>query len=212
MRLTSRAEIGKNVDYSADTPADIEPGAIIRGTVSYHPSVVQDIVEGRLFEGFVIGSKLAGTLMNFLYSLVVGLIMIYIFPKNLESGLHALSHHPWKSLAWGAILMILFPLISLILLMTILGVPFGLALIALNVVAFYTAKVLTVYWGSDVLFKRFHPRAKRVVILCTGLVIYFLLCAIPIFGFILTLASMLFGLGASTLAALLQRKKRFHLR
>ena len=138
--------------------------------------------------------------MNFIYTFVIGVILVKIFPKNLEAALHELKRHPLKSLTYGVIFLILVPLISLLMLMTILGIPFALTLIALNIIGLYTAKVYCIFWASNWIFGRMKMKINRLPSFFLGLVVYFCLTPIPIFGTILTFAFMLLGLGAGVLS------------
>ena len=85
--------------------------------------------------------------MNFIYTMVVGIVLIRMFPKNLENALSSLKEQPLKSFAYGVMVLVLLPLVALVLLMTIIGVPFALALIAANILSFYTAKVYCIFWA-----------------------------------------------------------------
>jgi len=200
MRVTSRATIGGNVDYKSSTPAWIEQGAMIKGEVIRHSYFVHGLVEGTWIQGLLVGSKVLAILMNFIYTFVIGIVLIKFFPKNLEVALHSLQNHPVKSLTYGVMLLILLPLASLILLMTILGVPFALALIALNVIGFYTAKVYTILWTSNWFFGKMKFKHNSLVGFFCGTIIYFMLVAIPVFGFFVAFFSMLLGLGAGLVA------------
>lgn len=200
MRLTSKARIGGNFEYRSNSLAYIDSKAVIEGLIIRHPSLFEDLFKGTFLRGLLLGSKVAVTLMNFLYSLAIGLILIKIFPKRLESALASLKQKPWSSFAVGLLLLVLLPLASLILLMTVLGVPFALTLIALNIIGFYTAKVFTIFWASDAVLSRFTLLKKNKGLSFTiVLVFYFALTAIPFFGFILSFFCMLIGLGAGVL-------------
>jgi hypothetical protein len=200
MRITSKAVIDGNLDYRSSSPAWIEQGAVIRGTITHHPSFVHKLVGGTWIQRVLMGTKVLTILMNFLYTFVIGVILIKLFPKNLEAALSALRSNPFRSLSYGLMLLILLPLASLILLMTILGVPFALALIAINVVSFYTAKVYSIFAISNWGFGKLGMRHSRLPSFFLGTLLYFCLAAIPIFGTIVTWAAMLFGLGAGVLA------------
>ena len=89
--------------------------------------------------------------------------------------------------------------------MTILGIPFAITLIALNIIGLYTAKVYSICFASNWVFGSFLKRNHIPNFLC-GLIVYFILTLIPVLGTLLALASMLFGLGAGVLA---QAKKGF---
>ncbi len=200
MRITSRAVIDGNLDYRSGSPAWIEPGALIKGAVTHHPSFVHELVKGTWIQGLLVGSKVLAILMNFLYTFVIGVILIKMFPKNLEAALAVLKGHPFRSLSYGLMILVLLPLAALILLMTILGVPFALTLIAANVIGFYTAKVYSIFAVSNWLFGKVGFRHNRLPGFFLGTLLYFGLTAIPIFGTIVAFAAMLFGLGAGILA------------
>ncbi len=200
MRITSKASIGGDVDYKSSTPAWIEPGAFVGGHIVRHPSFVHELVEGTWIHKLLVGSKVLATLMNFIYTFVIGIILIKLFPKNLAEAMYSLQEHPLKSLVYGIMLLILLPLTALILLMTILGVPFALTLMAANVVGFYTAKVYPIFWASNWIFGKIGFKHNRLPAFFCGTVIYFCLRAIPIFGTLMALTAMLFGLGAGVLA------------
>lgn len=199
MRITSRSKIRGNVDYRSHVPACIDQGAMIGGQLIHHPSFVHELIKGTWIQKLLVGSKVLALMMNFFYSSVVGIILIKLFPKNVEAALSSLSERPWFALAYGIVLLIALPLVSLILLMTILGIPFAITLIALNIVCLYTAKIYSIFWASNRAFKRF-LKPNRFSTLCLGLLIYFCLTIIPVFGTILSLLTMLFGLGAGILA------------
>ncbi len=200
MRITSRAVIDGDLDYRSSTPAWIEQGAVIKGAITHHPSFVHELVKGTWIQGLLVGSKVLAILMNFLYTFVIGVILIKMFPKNLEAALQALKVHPFKSLSYGLMLLILLPLASLILLMTILGVPFALTLMAANVIGFYTAKVYSIFAASNWLFGKVGLKYNRLPSFFCGTLLYFALAAIPVFGTVVAFAAMLFGLGAGVLA------------
>ncbi len=200
MRITSKAVIGRNLDYRSNSPAWIEPGATIRGIVEYHPSFVHELVKGTWIQSLLVGSKIVAILMNFIYTFVIGVILIKIFPKNLESALYELKKHPLKSLSYGLMLLILLPLAALLMLMTILGIPFALTLIALNIIGFYTAKVYCIFWAFNWIFGKMGMKANRLPSFFLGLIVYFCLTPIPVFGTILAFAFMLLGLGAGVLS------------
>lgn len=201
MHLTSRARVGGILEYASNSAAWIESGAIISGQTIHHPSFVGDLLKGSWLQGLLLGSRVAALLMNFLYTFVVGWILIKLFPQNLQTALYALNNKTLKSISYGVLILFLLPLISLILLMTILGAPFALTLLALNVIGFYTAKVYSIIWTSNWIFKKTRLRQSKLPVFFLGLIIYFIVTAIPWIGPVIALAAMLFGLGAAIIAA-----------
>lgn len=201
LRLTSKALIGGNLFYRSNSIAVLEEGSQVDGEITYSPSIVQGWIEGTWIQKLLSTSKILGSLMNFLYSFVVGWILIQVFPKNLEGALYQIQHKPWRVFSVGVLLLIALPLASLVLLITILGVPFALTLIAANIIGFYTAKIYTILFVAHYLCKKFKISLHKMVKLFTGLVVYFLFTAIPFVGMCIAFVSMLVGVGAGVLAS-----------
>ena len=199
MRIASRAHIAGDVEYQSSTPALIDEGATIEGTLTHHPSFFHELIKGTWIQKLLVGSKVVALLMNFFYSLVIGMILLKFFPKNLDSALKSLAQTPGKALGYGLVLLVVLPLVSLVLLMTILGIPFALTLIAFNIIGLYTAKLYSICFASNWAFRSF-LKPNRIPSLCLGLIVYFCMTAIPFFGVCVALVSMLFGLGAGVLA------------
>ncbi len=207
MRLTSQAHIGGDVDYRSNSDAWIDQGATIVGTTTQHPSFVRNLVKGTWMQKVLVGSKLLTLSMNFLYSLAIAYLLLRLFPRNLQSALLSLREQPWRSLSTGLITLIVLPLCCLLLLMTVLGVPFALTLIALNIVGFYTAKVYFIFWGSDWVSSKIKWRIHRLAAFTLVLIVYLIVSFIPTLGKIVSLAAMVFGLGAAVTA----QTKRYHI-
>jgi hypothetical protein len=200
MRLTSQAHIGGDVDYRSNSDAWIDQGATIVGTTTQHPSFVRNLVKGTWMQKVLVGSKLLTLSMNFLYSLAIAYLLLRLFPRNLQSALLSLREQPWRSLSTGLITLIVLPLCCLLLLMTVLGVPFALTLIALNIVGFYTAKVYFIFWGSDWISSKIKWRIHRLAAFTLVLLVYLVIGFIPTLGKMVSLAAMVFGLGAAVTA------------
>jgi cytoskeletal protein CcmA (bactofilin family) len=199
MRVTSNATIDGLLEYWSDKTALIDSGAVIKQDVIHHTSFLYNLAQHPFLKWFRFGSKLATILMNFLYSFAIGLLSIRYFPSKVKRSLEAMSQRPVQSFVTGIMVLVLLPLTCLLLLMTILGVPFALTLLAINVIGFYTAKVFTVLWVSKRLFHRFRfQRFYRWYFFLT-LGAYFVLASIPYVGMAVAFAAMLFGLGSIVL-------------
>ena len=149
MRLNSRANISGNLEYSSNQEAQIEPGAEVGGKVIYHTSVIGEVLDGKWKKKFIIGSKFTGALMNFLFTFVLGWIFIKFFQKRLKSTQEVLDKKKWRAFWIGVLIALLLPISCLILFITILGFPFGLALLAISVFGFYSAKIFPIIWASN---------------------------------------------------------------
>lgn len=202
IRITSRALIGGNLDVHSGQEPVIDNQAVISGEFTWHRSMVRDFFQGKLLKGFLIGSKFLGLLMNFLFTFAIGVILLKLFPKTITGATHALNKQPWKACGFGLLILVALPLASLLLLMTVLGAPFAIALIAINVLSYYTAKIFSISWAAGKLSHKAGWNLRPASSLALGLLIYYAFTLIPILGFFVALAALLFGLGGVTLGRL----------
>ncbi len=200
VRIGARSHIDGNLTYRSSVPAWIDPNARILGKVTYHPTLVHDLFKGTWLQGVLIGSKFAALFMNFIFTFVIGVIVLKIFPASAHSAVLALKHHAAKAVIYGVVLLVIFPLAALLLMMTILGAPFALTILALNVVTFYTVKLFPVLWVGNWLFPKVGLKAWHLPGFTLGLIAYFFLTMIPYFGQGLSFAALLFGLGAMVIS------------
>ena len=195
MRITSKAQIEGQLEYWSNTKASIDPAAKILGGTVHHPSFFYSITEGKVVKSLRLGTKLLPLLMNFLYTLALGIILIRYFPKGIEQGLKAIKKNPIHTVLTGIVILVLLPLVSLLFLMSVLGAPFAITLIAVNVFAFYTAKIFTIIWVQTLIFRKRFEKYKKLYF-TLGLIVYFIVTMIPHVGDIIAFAAMLLGLGA----------------
>lgn len=196
LRIEPRAHILGELKYNSNEKAIIDPRAQIDGGILYDHSVFRDLVDSPLIRGLIIGSKIAAFFMNFCYTLIMAMILIRLFPRKVSGALFALQNFPLKCLWYGVILLVLFPLAALVLLATVIGAPFALTIVALNIISLYTAKIFTILWTANFIFCRWKWRKNGLWTFATGQVLYSLCTELPFVGPAISLGAMLFGLGA----------------
>lgn len=207
LRLTSKVVIGGALEYWSNKTALVDPNAKVHGGIVHHPSFFYDLFHSKILQGLKIGSKLAALLMNFFYSFIIGLVMLRYFPQRIDRTIETLNKKPAQSLVAGIVLLFLLPITMLALLITILGVPFALALLSLTVVGLYTAKILAILWMSTHIFRKFEFKKHRKLYFSFGLIAYFILTLIPYVGTAFTIAALLFGLGGAALGKIEKETK-----
>lgn len=200
LRVNSSADIHGTLRYRSNEKGSIDPEAKIGGGVIYTPTLFRNVMDSPLLSGLAIGSKIATFLMNFFYTFGMGILLLRFFPKKVQKTLDILHDHPVRAVICGISIVILLPVLAIILLITIVGTPFALTLMALNIIGFYTVKVFSILWVSNELLGRIGFRRNKLPILFTGQIGYYLLCLIPLAGWFVSLFFMLFGLGASVLS------------
>ena len=208
LRLTSKVIIGGTLEYWSNKNALIDPNAKVKGGITHHPSFFYEFFHSKLLKGLKIGSKLAALLMNFFYSFIIGLVMLRYFSHRVERTIATLNSKPVQSLVAGIVLLFLLPITMLVLIITILGVPFALALLSLTVVGLYTAKVFSILWLSTHIFRKLEFKKHRRLYFSFGLISYFILTIIPYLGPVVTVAALLFGIGGAALSKMDNESKR----
>jgi cytoskeletal protein CcmA (bactofilin family) len=227
------AMIGGDLTYVAPAPATI-PEGVVAGQVTYNapPPEEQEAepapTEAEIFLKWFI--RLARTLVTLL---LVGLLIGWLFPGLLRQSAITLNSRLWESLLWGVIgvvgfgfglflvgfvtivVMIILGILTLgdlVATTLLLGLWLGFTLtLAYKLLAGYVAKiVVSACLGRWILGKINSPAAEhRLWPVVLGVVILVLLWSIPLIGWLVNLAIILFGLGAVLLQAWdwLQRRK-----
>lgn len=199
LRVTSKVVIDGPLEYWSNNNALIDSHAQITGGVLHHPSFFYNLFQSKIMKGLKLGSKLAGLVMNFFYSFIIGLIMLKYFPQRIQRTIEMLNMKPIQSLIAGIVLLFVLPMTFLALIITILGVPFALTLLSLTIVTFYTAKIFSILWLSTHIFRRFEFRRHKSLYLAFGLLVYFSLTLIPYLGTTISIAALLLGMGGAVL-------------
>jgi len=211
LRLTSKSQIGGNLTYFSDQKASIDKEAKVAGSITQKkPAEVARPSPAKIL-GIFTGISLFLKIISFVSTLILGLLLLKFFPKYSRDVVYTLRKRPWVSLGIGFAALILIPIIFVILLVTVVGIPLAFILLALYLISLYVARIFVIFWSGVILFERTGRRVHEVWAFILGLVIYSLLTLIPIIGGIITLFVVLFGLGAAILTKrdlyLLARKR-----
>jgi|GEM_PF-1011501 len=206
MRISSKAKIGGCVEYWSNNKALIDPTAHIYKEITHHPPFFYTFFHGKLATILKIGSKLATSLMNFLYTLITGLIMLRYFRRPIDQAVLTIQNKPLRSFITGLTCISILFLTSIALIITILGIPFALTLLSFTIITFYTAKIISILWISKYLFYRCDFKEHIFLYFTSGLILYFLITLIPYVGIAISLSALLLGLGGSILGRMERQK------
>ena len=194
VRLTSSAAVDGRVRYWADEEPVIDEGATIHGPVTH-----RRLPGGWQAEGFrrgFAGLRLFTWGVSLVSTLILGLILLHVYPIFTRRVSSIIRERPWRSLGWGTTALVGTPLVVLALLVTILGLPIGVILLALYLVMLYLARIYAMTYIGQVLLRRTADSSPLSWCFVTGLAVYALLALIPVVGEFVTFMTVLFGLGA----------------
>jgi cytoskeletal protein CcmA (bactofilin family) len=186
------ASIEGSVDIEVRSKNDvtIDPGAV-KGITSIRESERHG--EGSLFSTFRFWFKLI-----WIVGLLLSGLLFFLIARNHFRGYGlALRHEPLMSLLWGVIAVIVTPFFCLILILTLVGMPIGLVLLAAYLTLLYLSQLSLGLLAGDLLLKTEAKTGWSVYwAFAVGLVIFQLLTLIPVFGIVLELGAMFLGAGA----------------
>lgn len=188
--LGPAARVGGDLRYGDARPV-LAPGASVGGNISN-----EDWADTANGWGWV--SRFGWWLAVSVSTLIVGVLLVWLAPGALYAAARAVREHAGATVGWGVAIAIGVPLLAILALVTLVGIPFGVALllaaIPVLLVAYATAGWIV---GSRVLRNR---SASRWAALLAGWGILRVLALIPLAGGLVGLAATVVGLGALAVA------------
>lgn len=184
------AVIRGNLAYTSSQKASIASGAKILGATTYHPMAHR---KHRRAPATLFGLWL----LSLIGAFIVGVIMLAVSPVAVAAIADAARAKPWVALLIGFILVAVVPIALIIIGVTIIGLPLALILFAVYMISLYVARIVAGLAIGRWLFARTgNPNASLYGALAVGLLILWVLSAIPILGWAISSIALLLGLGA----------------
>lgn len=197
LTLTSLARVGGNLTYISEEEAFIEPGAEIGGTITRRLPEIKEKLKA-IFP-FVIIIGIVGKIVGFMMALLVGLVLILVAPRWMQSVTDFLAEKPGPCAGWGALLLFATPIAIFIALVTIVGFTLGVIVGLLYLITLYISQLAVGFLIGRLIIGRTKSVKNWGVmfgVFTLGLFILRIVRLIPVFGHIIWTAAALFGLGA----------------
>lgn len=194
LRLTSRASVGKNIIYWSDDEPSIDEGATVLGTVTRRH--IPEVFKGEEAKRGLAGMKLVGGMVSFASTLLLGLLLLRIYPVFTSRVASKIQEQPWVVLGVGGALLFGVPMLIVVCMVSVLGIPIGLMLGAMYVVTLYLGRVFVMLWFGQRLLRLVSDSYSAIRAFVTGLVAYFILALVPFVGGMITMLTIAIGFGA----------------
>ena len=130
-------------------------------------------------------------------TLILGQLLILVTPRGADAVASASSGSPWASLGWGAAAFLGTPVLAVLTVASLFGLPLGLALLLSLLLLYLIGYAWSVWALGRVLWK---PPRSRALAFVFGWLIVTAVAAIPVVGGIVWLGGSVFGLGAMSVA------------
>ncbi len=188
LSLGSTANITGNLDYTSHNTVSLASGAKVGGTTARtEPTYSQRNTAVDMFWG-----KVAFDLFMLVALLFMGLILILIAPRLFNSTTSIKNTDVWKPLLVGLVAMIVVPVLILISMTTVVGIPLGFLMLASWVVVGLVSLIVSAYWFGRLIWRK---QTNAILVMMIGVIALAILIAIPFLGVFVGFLAMLLGSG-----------------
>lgn len=223
-KATLNGVVGGNVNISAAKSLELQDDCVIYQNLNYSTKnqldINKDLVQGEINYTQLddTSNNIMSYVMSFalvlVFTLVVWLVVTFLAPKFTEKFTKAGKNRPVASLLFGLLTLIVVPIVSLLLMITIIGAPVGLILFALYAlvisISIPMASISLAHILSNVLADKvkFLTKAKNILSVIIVTFVLWLITLIPYVGGVVTLLAVIYGLGMFTLSILNKIEKK----
>lgn len=132
-------------------------------------------------------------LMTFITLTLIHLLLVLIFPQQINNMASTISHRPIGSTLLGLIVLIIVPYLSILLILSIAGIPFAMLLSALLLpIAIYGKTAIFLSIGGTIF-----PQQSNVVAVIAGYWIYRMATVVPYLSIPTFIIASTIGIGIS---------------
>lgn len=194
LNISETALVGGDVKYSALIDMNV-PTKSVKGLVHFNKFETEETLKE------VTNAYLSYRLVSYLSALVFVLLAILFMPNWIIKSAENTKKDILKTFGVGVVTMIACFIGSIILMVTIIGIPLGLMVFAFLFIAAYLAKIFVAVWAAGYVVNYKKPSAKYFKAkLFTGtalaLLAYYLIGLIPFVGWLVDIILFLIGIGS----------------
>ena len=197
LTITEDASIGGDLTYRSNEMAEIAGGADIGGNVNHEMAAEADTETG-----FSIGSVVP-SIIGLIMTAVYGTVLLLVFPRLTVAASNQLLENTIMSIGMGIVFLIVVPIVSVLVMITVIGIPLGLIALLLYGIALFSAQVFVGMTLGRLILSFFSDGNRRMIQflgLLLGLLILFGVSFIPYVGPWAPLIVVILGLGGLMLA------------
>ena len=202
--LEDNLTINGNIKINASSIV-VKNGANIKGELSYNEDINKDISNtaniGKITTYKIEKNSsfnVKDLLQSTLNMIIVFLVITIIIPKSLEKSenIYNESNKYAKNIGIGALFLICVPLISLLLILSNIGISLGIILGLIYGICIYLSYIVSGFiLGNLLLGKVMKLNTNKYLSGIIGIIIIKIVSIIPIFGVLVSILALLLGLG-----------------
>lgn len=190
--VSKTAILDGNLSYTSDKEASVSGEARIAGTVKRTPAgkaLTQVVPQAK-------GVLFRFRLLSYLSILLVGLILLKIAPRQVTAVAKLIGEQPWRCLGLGFLTLVLTPIAVVILVVSIIGIPLGAILGAVYILILSLSSIFAGLFLGQKIFDLANFKENSYAMMMIGLLLLYLLFAVPVVGGFVRILSLLAAIGA----------------
>ncbi len=197
LAISNGAHIGGSVDYTSRNQIEgTTTGAIVGKTQRHDPPKHEEKRQETW------ATRVAGIAYWFAATLLFGLFLLGLAPRSYRSTAPLMVKQVGWALLAGLAALIMTPIIAVLLMVTIIGIPVGIALFLIWGVGLVASFAYSGYTLGEwtALQMKWRLKWPRFISLVVGLLILSILMLIPVVGGLFGFLALVWGLGGLSLA------------
>lgn len=202
LSLGNAAVINGDLTYTSDKEANMESGAQVQGETDFRQVERnrQDMYNRQMRRGF--GSQIWFAVLSVLSAALIWLVIKLWRPTWWERTAQPLLERPLATMGIGLLALLVTPLLGILLMITIIGIPLAFILLTGYGIMLYLAKIFVSVAAALALTRRTRgtKRIKEGWLVILSLLILGLLGMVPILNFFLWVLMAIAGLGTFALS------------
>jgi cytoskeletal protein CcmA (bactofilin family) len=204
LQITDRGTIGGNLKYTSKNEAQIANTSSVKGSTE---RVTPDNGRAPLVTGPA--ALVIEWLKGLIGLLILGILVVFFFPGFARRAGEALVRSPWLTLAIGALVLIGLPILAIVFFAVgalIGGWWIGFVVLSLFVVVLALSIPVAAVGVGGALLRMTRRPVPVWLALIIGLIALLLIALVPILGGLVIFCALLFGMGATTIAVVGNRR------
>lgn len=196
LALGPNARIAGKLHYASNGELQQDPAAVVKGGI--------ERLDFRAGEAHPQKAVRPARVIGWIWTvglMLLAVVLVAVAPSLTARASEVLRQRPWFALLIGFIALVCVPVAALILLVTVIGLPLGLAVLLAYPILLLVGYELTAIGASDWVMKRLAAgRAQstlwRAAAAALAVLVIALLARVPFIGTLVAFLALLFGLGA----------------
>jgi len=191
LQVSSASHIAGSLNYWSPTKVNIPSNVAVQGVTYHHVTQPAQKQQKAVPAALISGFSIFWAFVSLVSSFIIGILLIWLTPLYMSDIAQTIETKIWPSMGIGFLAVIIVPIVCIILLATVVGIPLAFMLFISYILFVFLNKIFISY----AIGKKLLP-GKNILALLVGLVVYEVISIIPVVGWLWSLFALFVGLGA----------------